>query len=190
MPPIIDCDTEAQLQAVIQETIACLIRGGFRVAYWALYGDIDWSSVTHTNGSITAWAMVTDKLFYKVEFNKKDATHFAEYTEDTQVYTEQIQMIFDSLVNKDAIQSALNTGCIVFHLFDNNCKEYVYGVQYNPNTDAFERTEKTLRVGRHRIDGGQLGSSIARNELDLVGESSFGPIEAAVGEENVPITAP
>ena len=187
--PFIDCSGTPTLQEVIQSTIACLIQGGFRVAYWAKYSDVDWDNVTHTTGEITAYTMNSGGRFYKVESNKKDATFNSEYTEDSQFYTDQINMIFDSLANKAAIQSALQVGCIVLHVFDNNCNEHVFGVEYNADLDAFEQPIKTLRVARHRIDGGQLGqSSIARNELDLIGESCGGPVSASVTEASIPIT--
>ena len=183
--PRFDCEDDTLLQEVIQSTIACLISGGFHTAYWTTYDQIDWANTTITDGVITAYAMNDGGLWYKVESDPKGATFNSEFTEENQFYTDQILMTFESLQNRQAVQSAIQTGCIVIHIFDNNCLEWVFGVSHI--NGAFQKPVKTLRVARHRMDGGQLATSLARNELDLVGESFFGPLSSTVGVDGLTV---
>lgn len=176
--PRFNCEEEVLLEEVIQSTIDCLLTGGFRVGYWTTFSQVDWASSTITDGVITAIVMNAGGLWKKLEVDPKTATFNHEYTKEQQFGIDTVLMTFESLANKRAVQSGIQTGCIVFYVQDNNCKQWIIGVDFI--NGAIVRPVTSLSVGRFRVEGGLLGSTLAHLELDLTGESFFGPIETTV----------
>src|SRR5690606_4129045 len=131
--PCFNCDEDAVLLEVLDDAIKCLIFGGFRVAYVTTFDQVDWDNVVLTDGKITAWAMEATGRFYKVQSQPKGSTFNSEFTRDNQFYTDNVLMTFESLQLYREVQSMLTSGCLVIHIFDNNCQEWVYGVHHDGN---------------------------------------------------------
>lgn len=172
----------------------CKIRGGIKVAYWAQYDEIDWvamaASALHFNTTtqvILDYIMVGAAVFKKLEFERKQGKYSFIFTEDDDAYIQTITMIFEgkSATLRNAFASSISCCKIILHVFDNNCLERVIGVEWDG--DAFNVQLKTLRFGRHADESGESGDSKARDEMDLVGESTVPPLFATVGEANIPV---
>ena len=44
--PIFDCTDPGTLNEVLQDAVACLVHGGFRLAFWSTYDQVDWENTT------------------------------------------------------------------------------------------------------------------------------------------------
>lgn len=189
MPDIV-CSLDA-----IATSDDCKLRGGIRTLYWCQYTDIDWSTMAGdplqfdpTNQEVLGYTMLGGATFTKVEFDRKNAFYDVTFTEDSDVYAQLITMFFDGK-NRDrrnSLQSATLCCNIVAHVFDNTGSERIFGVDWNGT--GFDKQLTSLKVGRHLDSSGQLGQSIARDELDLAGESFYPPLFGAVTESSIPVT--
>lgn len=194
------CVTSCALTAISYDT-SCSIRGGMKTVYWARYSDIDWTLMTSnidnagptivSFDSVTKqfkkWYMVSGKKFAKLSFERKQGFYNFTFTEDTDVYTQIITMIFEgkSNANKNAFASAIGCCDIIAIIVDNNCLSRVVGVEYNGST--FEKQLKALKITRHLDASGQFGTDKARDEIDLGGESLTGPSYSLIAEADIPV---
>ena len=181
----------------IETSNECKTRGGLSIVYWANYDDIDWETMAGNPANfdpvtctVLAYVMNGAAVFKKLTFERKQGFYDFTFTEDADVYEILVTMIFEgkSAVNSKAFRNAIGCCKIVLHIIDNNCIERVVGVEWNGT--GFTQQAKTLRIVRHLDSSGQLGSSKARDEVDIGGESLYPPLYATVTEANIPVTAP
>lgn len=187
------CVTSCELQDIATSD-ECSIRGGLKTVYWAKYSDIDWSAMAAdplkfdtVNQEILDYVMVGAAVFYKLTFERKQGNFNFTYTEDTDVYTQVVTMVFEGKSRDIRNAFAGTVGCckLILHIFDNNCLERVVGVEWDGST--FEPQVKTLKMTRHLDSSGEFGTSKARDEMDIGGESLTPPLFASVGEANMPV---
>lgn len=185
MPSILECSST--LSEVLLNNADCKENGGVQRAAWALWGDIDWDATTWDSADgITSYTMADGGTFKKLEGNLKDGTYNSEYSQDTQLFTDTFQTTFKGGYAYESLKSTINTGCIVLHIFDRNCQEYVFGVdRYD---DDFKKVIEAL-APRLRLEGGSMADTTDKMvELDLVGESASGGLPANVGWDSMPFS--
>lgn len=172
----------------------CSDKAGIRVLYWAEYSDIDWVTMAGdpadfdtTTRTILDYAMIGGAVFNKVEFERKQAFYDFTYTEDGDEVALLISMLFKGKDNarKNSLDEAVRACNIVAHVFDENGKERVVGVDWDGVT--FKPIIDYLSVGRILDSSGQRGSSKARDEMDLTGAADFLPLFSTVGESSIPV---
>lgn len=187
------CAVSCELGA-ISSSDDCNIRGGIKTAYWALYNEINWASMAVSGSNfdtstqlIKDYIMVSTAKFKKLSFERKQGAYNFTYTKDSDVYTQLVTLIFEGKDNtvKNALTKAIGCCKIVFHIFDNNCIERILGVEWNGTT--FDPQVVPLSITRHLDTSGEFGSSKARDEIDLGGESLMAPLYGTVGESNIPV---
>lgn len=180
--------------ADITSSDECNLRGGMKTVYWCQYADIDWATMaadplqfSTANQEILGYTMVGGAVFNKLTFDRKQGTYSFTYTEDAGVYEQVITMIFEGKSRdiRNAFAGAVGCCKLICHIFDNNCLERVVGVEWDGST--FEPQVKTLRMTRHADESGEFGTSVARDEMDIGGESITPPLFASVGETNIPV---
>ena len=187
------CVITCQVQDITSGT-DCNIRGGLKTVYWALYDDIDWATMAGdplqfdtTDQKILGYTMIGGATFSKLTFERKQGQYEFNFTEDADVYEQAITLIFEGkgFATRNAFASAVNCCKLVAHIFDNNCQERIVGVEWDGVT--FEPQIKTLRITGHLDASGETGSSKARDELILGGESVSPPLYGEVTEVNIPV---
>lgn len=178
----------------VQNPIDCRDRGGIKSAYWTQFQNIDWAAMlsdetkfdTNTH-EVLEWVMQDGGVFSKLTFERKLSFYENTYTRETDVYALLLTMVFKG---KDAarrlsFQKAIQCCEIIVHVIENTGKQRVFGVDYDGNT--IESIVDYFQIGRHLDAGGQLGTSTARDEIDLTGESFFAPLFAQVDEASIPL---
>lgn len=181
------------LEEIINST-DCKKRAGIRAMYWTDKDNIDWAAMLAdntkfdaTNQQILGYIMNTGKTFNKVTFNRESAFFDSTFTEDTDVYTHLAQFIFDGLNNARLLSLKKAAKCcnVYMHLYLNNGLQVCMGIDYDGLT--VEDPLKKLTVTRHLMSSGQLGSSKARDEMDIGGTSFEAPITATVTATDIPV---
>ena len=173
----------------------CSDNPGIRSLFWTEYDNIDWAAMAvdvadfdTANRLILDYTMVGGAVFERVDFERKTAYYTNTRTADTDVVSLLIAMTFKGKDNarKNSLDHAARSCNIVAHIFDENGKERVFGVDWDGV--SFKRIVDFMTPGRILDDSGTRGSSKARDELDLTGEADFLPLFATVGEANIPVT--
>ncbi len=191
------CVTTCALSDIAYDS-SCSIKGGLRTVYWARYSDIDWPAILAPHAppalptfdvptqTVLGYIMIGNAKFNKLTFDRKSSFYNFTFTSDAELYSILMTIIFEgkSAANRQAFTNAVSCCDIVAHIFDNNCKERIIGVEYNGT--SFEPQITKLRITRHLDSSGQFGTDKARDELDLGGESLTTPLFANVGELNIP----
>lgn len=186
------CVTSCELND-ITSAIGCNTRGGIRVVYWINYTEVDWDAMAISpahfdaaNYTILDYIMIGGATFRKLTFDSKTSFYEFIYTEDTGVYTQLITMIFEGKSAPNTLAFCNAVGCcnVVAHIFDNNCLARVVGPSWTGS--VIGNQTKTLRIGRHGDYSGVFGDSIARDELDLTGESICPPLFSTIDELAIP----
>ena len=171
----------------------CVDKGGIRVLYWTEYSNVDWATMVGdatkfdaTNNLILDYVMLNSSTFNKIEFERKQAFYDFTYTEDADVVALLVSLMFKGKNNarKNSLDKAIRSCSIIAHIYDENGKQRVIGVDYNGV--EFSRIPEYLSVGRVLDSSGQRGSSRARDEMDLTGEADFLPLFATVTETDIP----
>lgn len=172
----------------------CNDRGGIREAYWFNVDDVDWDDMAGdalkfdtTNQRILGYTMIGGATMNKLSFERKEAFYDFTYTADTDVYTLLITMLFKAKdeARRNSLQSAIACCNVGIHIYSNDGTQRVVGIDWNG--DTFDGILEQLRVSRHLDSSGQLGSSRARDEMDLGGESFFAPLFAQVPVASLPL---
>lgn len=188
--PEITCSLEQILNPAV-----CNDRGGIRAAYWFERDKVDWDTMLGdplqfdtTNQLILGYTMIGGAIMNKLTFERKNAFYDFTYTGDADVYEILVTMFFKAKDNdrKNKLQQAIACCDIGIHIYGNDGTQRVIGIDYNGVT--MEQILEPLSVTRHLDSGGQLGTSRARDELDLGGESFFAPLFADVDEASLPLT--
>lgn len=171
--------------------IGCNIRGGIQCAFYQRYDAIDWDAMAldagafdQTNQCINSYIAVADAEPWKcIEFERKTATYASTYTYDARVYETVINMNFRGKGKeiRNAFCQLIQSCRLVIHIFDNNCEERVFGVEWT-GTDFLIDIEP-FRVERHLDQGGLLGSTDPSDELDFGGESICPALYGGVGSK-------
>lgn len=181
------------LQAITTAT-NCNLRGGIRAVYVAQYGDVDWATMLGDNtkwdtatNTIKGYTMVGAATFKKLTFERTSALLDVTYTRDADVFEILLTVIFNGKENarKLALENMLQCCSLVAHVFYNTGVERVLGVEFNGST--FAEQIQPLRVTRYLDSAGQLGQGVARDEIDLGGQSFYAPLFATVTEANMPV---
>ncbi len=127
----------------------CGNRGGIRIGYWTKYENIDWDAMATdplkfdpVTKQILGYTMVGGATWNKVSFNKKSGFYNFDYTSETQVFTQLVQMFFFGKTNerKNALDAAIACCSVVAHLFGTDGQQRVPGVEWN-GTGFEEQTE-------------------------------------------------
>ena len=172
----------------------CNDKGGIRVLYWTEYKNIDWVAMAAdplkfdtTNRIVLDYTMVASAVFNKVEFERKTAFYDFTYTSDADVVTTLLTLAFKGKDNarKNALDEAVRSCAIVCHIYDENGKQRVVGVDWNGV--IFSLPVEYTEVKRIVDSSGQKGSSKARDEMDLGGEQDYLPLFATVTETAIPV---
>lgn len=172
----------------------CNDKGGIRVLYWTEYNNIDWAAMAadalqfdQTTRKVLAYTMVSSATFNKIEFERKTAFYDFTYTSDADVVSLLMTLAFKGKDNdrKNSLDHAIRTCAIVCHIYDENGKQRVIGVDWNGVT--FNLPVEYLEVKRILDSSGQKGSSKSRDEMDLGGEQDFLPLFAEVVETAIPV---
>lgn len=178
----------------ILELDTCNDRGGIRQLYWTERKNIDFDAMLAdptkfdpVNELVLGYTMVGGATFNKVEFERKDAYYDFDFTEDTGVWSILMPMMFKgkSSDRRNKLQRAVQCCDIVAHIYDNIGNQRVIGIDYNG--EVFDPIVKRLKVVRAKDASGQLGQSLARDEMDLGGESFFAPLFADVPVAELPL---
>lgn len=175
---VLMCTFTCQLSALVTND-DCNLSGGVQEAYWAQFGDIDWTAIAADEDK---WDAVNEQLigtptmilgatWKPITPERKTAQYTFTWTEDTDVYTQEIQLNFEGTSN--ALRLAFNktVKCcnLVLLIVDNNCQQRLVGVEWTGT--KFIKQTKTLRFGTHVDRSGQKGSSKPGNDVTLIGES-------------------
>lgn len=177
----------------INEVASC-DRGGIRAIYWTNVANIDFDTMKadalqwdSANQEILGYTMLSSAVFNKVEFDRKTAFYEFNYSEDSDVYALLLTLGFKGKdkARRNSLQSAIKCCGIIAHIYSNDGTQRVVGIDFDG--DDFNTIAERLKVGRHSDVGGQVGSSKANDEIDLVGESFFAPLFANVQEANIPL---
>lgn len=178
----------------IQNPTVCNDRGGIRVAYWFDADQVDWATMAGdplqfntTNQQVLDYTMLGGGVFHKLTFEPKEAFYDFTYTRETGIYTLLITMLFKAkdIARRNALQSAIACCNIGMHIYGYSGDQRVVGQDWNGV--VMSNIPVQLAITRHLDTSGQLGSSNARDELDLGGESFFAPLFANVHEANLPL---
>jgi hypothetical protein len=189
MPPI-TCGLPA-----ITKPASCKASGGIKRVYWTLFSAVNWAAMladedafNPTTQVILEFEMNTGGTWKRLDFEKKQGSYSAEYTEDTDSYALNIPLVFEGKENarKNALTQALRCCDIVALVIGNNGEQRVFGVDFDG--DFFDTISERLKVGRHLDTSGVLGTDKARDEVDLTGEALFAPLFANVVEADLPLT--
>lgn len=174
----------------------CNDRGGFRSFYWIEYNKIDWDALIAdplafdpVNELVLDYTnhMIAGAVFNKIDFDRESAFYDFTYTEDTDLYTLLITMFFKGKQadRRNKLQRAIACCSVYSHLYSNDGTQRSIGIDYNGETGVPILDE--LSITRHLDSGGQLGTSRARDEMDLGGKAFFAPLFATVPEASIPL---
>lgn len=188
------CTFTCELTELVSDD-SCNVSGGIQEAYWAQYGDIDWVTIA---GDITKFDPVTQRLigtptmlggavWKLITPERKTAQYTFTWTEETDVYTQEIQLNFEGTSNAMRLAFVKSVKCcnLVLLIIDNNCQQRLVGVEWNGT--KFLKQTKTLRFGTHVSQSGQKGSSKPGNNVTLIGESDYDPMFANLNLATLPL---
>ena len=173
----------------------CNDRGGFYAAGWTTYEAVDWAAMAadnskfdQTTATLLDYTMQTGGVFNILTSKAKDAYYEATFTSENDYWELLVAQIFEGkdVARTNAFNQAIQCCQLILHLFANNGKDRVFGVDWNGT--SFQPTLEPLRVGRVLDAGGQIGSNKARDEMDLTGQSLFAPIHSTMAYANLPLT--
>lgn len=175
----------------------CNLRGGLKTIKWIENQHIDWDEMTtntananvNVDGEVIQFAYTgseTDASWHTLTFERKLGSYNFTFTEDADVYEQLITVTFEgkSKADREIFLNALSVCKIVAVVYDNNCQARLIGVDYD---GTFTEQIKSLRIVRHLDASGEFGTSKARDEMDLGGESLFPPMY--VNTTSIPETA-
>lgn len=183
-----------QLDAITNPAV-CNDRGGIRALYWFEADKVDWATMAAdplqfdtTNQQILGYTMLGGAVMTKLTFERKEAFYDFTYTRDADVYELLITLMFKSkdIDRRNSLQSAIACCNVGLHIYDNSGVQRVVGQDWNG--DSFNDILEELAIARHLDSSGQLGTSRARDEMDLGGQSFFAPLFADVLEADLPLT--
>jgi len=170
----------------------CNLRGGVQCAFYNKYDNIDWDAMKddpalfdQANQCILGYALNADaQPFACLEFERKTSTYSATYTKDAGVYESIFTLNFKGKGKelRNALCDAIQCCRLIIHIFDNNCEERVFGVEWT-KTDFVEDIEP-FEIIRHLDQGGLLGSTEPGDEIDFGGESLCPPLYGQVGSKD------
>lgn len=179
----------------ITNPAVCNDRGGIRKAYWFEFDSVDWPTMLAdplqfdpANHQVLGYTMLGGATFHELTFERKSAFYDFTFTRDEDVYTILVQWIFKAKDNarRLALQNAIACCNLGLHIYGNDGTQRVIGPDYNGV--VIDEMLEPLAVTRHLDSSGQLGTSRARDEMDLGGESFFAPLFASVDEGDLPLT--
>lgn len=178
---------------ILNPTI-CNDRGGIRKAFWFEYDKVDWETMIGdplqfdtTNHQVLGYTMLGGAVMEPLTFLRKSAFFDFTYEREADVYTILVQWVFKAkdINRRLAIQKAIACCNLGLHIYCNDGTQRVIGPDYN-GVEVDEMLEG-LAVARHLDSSGQLGTSRARDEMDLGGESFYAPLFADVAEGDIPL---
>jgi len=181
------------LDNILNPTV-CNDRGGFRKAFWFEANKVDWDAIfadplqfDTTTHQIIGYTMIGGAVMYELTFEPKSAFYEFTFTRETDLYTILVQMFFKAKDNarRQALQAAIACCNVGMHIYANDGTQRVVAQDFDGN--GFVNMLEPLAITRHLDGSGQLGTSRARDELDLGGEAFFAPLFANVDEANLPL---
>jgi len=187
--PAISCALEG-----ISKVAGCNRRGGIRALYWTEYQNIDWDTMVAdplqfdpANHEILEYTMIGGATWAKVEFEKKESFYEFTYSDENDYYEllVTIGMTGKSSARRLALQKAIQCCEIVAHIFGYSGEQRVIGLDYNG--EVIESIVDLAHIGRHADRGGQLGTSRAGDDFDIVGEAFYAPLFAQAVEGDLPL---
>jgi len=145
---------------------------------------LQFDSATH---EVLGYTMLGGATMSRLSFIRKSAFYDFTYERESDVYTILVQWIFKAkdVARRLALQKAIACCNLGLHIYCNDGTQRVVGPDYNG--DTIEEMLEALAVTRHLDSSGQLGTSRARDEMDLGGESFFAPLFAQVDRANLPL---
>ena len=173
----------------------CNLSGGIQEAYWAQFGDIDWIAIAAdplkfnptTQQLIGTPTMVLGAVWKLISPERKTATYTFTWTEESDVYTQEIVLNFEGTSNAMRLAFTKSVKCcnLVLLIIDNNCQQRLVGVEWTGT--KFIKQSKTLRFGTHVSTSGTKGSAKPANNVTLVGESDLDPMFANIDLTTLPL---
>lgn len=186
---VLTCATDSILNPAI-----CNDRGGIREAYWFEYDKVDWDAMVAdplqfdvSNHQVLGYTMIGGATMSPLTFIRKSAYYEFTYEREADVYSILVQWIFKAKENsrRVSLQKAIACCNLGLHLYMNDNTQRVIGPDFNG--ESIEEMVEGLAVGRHLDASGQMGTSRARDEMDLIGESFYAPLFADVPKANLPL---
>jgi len=178
----------------ILNPLSCNGRGGIAQIAWFDIGAVDWAAMAAAvnqfdvaNQTILGYTMIGGATMNKVTFERKSAYYEFVYTDDSGVYSLLTTFNFrgKQADRRNKLTSALQCCNVGLHIYGNSGEQRVVGIDWNG--EEFLNLLEQQRILRHLDGGGQLGTSVARDELDLGGESFYAPLFANVPIANLPL---
>lgn len=173
----------------------CIGRAGISELYWYDVGTVDWAAMAAdplkfdaTNQLVLGYEMIGDAIMNKITFEPKSAYYEFVYTQDTGVYTLFITLSFrgKDAARRNKLAAAIACCNIGLHIIGNSGEQRIVGQDWNG--ESFSNILIQLAIARHLDGGGQLGTSVARDELDFGGESFYPPLFGNVPKSSLPLT--
>ncbi len=172
----------------------CNGRGGIARIAWFDVGSVDWDAMAvdplkfdPLNQTILGYTMTAGATMKQITFERKSAYYEFTYTDETGVYTDFLTFNFrgKDAARRNKLMSAIQCCNIGIHIYGNGGEQRVFGIDWNG--EDFLGLLEQGRLLRHLDAGGQLGTSVARDEIDLGGESLFAPLFANVPFASLPL---
>ncbi len=187
MCPIINCDTPAALEEIIQNVLCD--RGGFFAAFWAKASDIDLenSAFDEATNILSGYAMQGGGTFVRVHMDRETAQYVSTYSEDSGLYDSIITLLLKGKTAEQTrqITNAIATCGLVLHTFNNDCTERVFGIEYDGL--KLNLAVSPLKVNQHIDQGGNLTGEKSSDQVQLNSKHLCAAVHGTVGIDNMPV---
>jgi len=166
-------------------------RPGLSYAFWAKVEDIDLDATVYdaATNTITSWVMQGGGTFKALYPDPKTAQYNAEYSNETGVYTQLVNLIFigKGAAQSAAIRAAVANCALVLVVYSNDCQSRVFGIEYDPVAESLIIQSLPLEVSAHRdLSAVSGGADKSRDEVDMAGESFYEPPFTDVAIDEIP----
>lgn len=184
--PIINCDTPADLQEIIQNLLCD--RGGFWAAFWAKAADVNFESSGYDaeTNVLSSWAMNGGGTFKRLYMDRETSQYVSTYNEEQGLYDSVITMNFKGKTKEQtqAISTGVNTCSLVLHVFNNDCTERIFGVEFDG--EGLNVSINPLKIRTHVDQGGNLTGERSADNVTLGAKHGCAAIHGTVGIDAMP----